>query len=87
MDYIFPIFRKYGHDNTYFRINSKENFDELMIIGSFFIFKNQQAQIFPEFTMIIDMIENQNNNWHAISADDFDAKLTLCQENLTEKKL
>ena len=85
MNYDFPIYRKYGHDKTYFRINSKENFDELMIIGSFYIYRNQQAQICPEFTMIIDMIENQNDNWHAISADDFDAKLNFCQEELTEK--
>lgn len=86
MDFEFPLYRKYGHDNTYFRINSKENFDEIMIIGSFYIYKNQQAQIFPEFTMIIDMIENQNNNWLAISANEFDSKLEYCENNLKEKK-
>jgi len=85
MDYEFPIYRKYNHDNTYFKINSKENFDELMIVGSFFIFRNQQAQILPEYTMIIDMIENANNNWLAITKDDFEFKLSYCNNELNEK--
>ena len=85
MDYDFPIYRKYSHDNTYFKINSKENFDELNIIASFYIYKNQQAQIFPEFTMIIDMIENQNNNWVSIEEEAYEAKLNYCKSELKEK--
>lgn len=87
MNYNFPIYRKYSHDKTFFRINSKENFDELNIIGSFYIYRNQQAQIFPEFTMIIDMIENQNNNWKKISENEFEDRLAYCEENLKEKNI
>lgn len=87
MIYNFPIFRKYSHNRTYFRINSKENFDELTIIGSFYIFRNQQALIYPEFTLIIDMIENHNNNWISINENEFEEKFTYCQNELTEKKL
>lgn len=87
MNYNFPIFRKYNHGNTFFKINSKENFDELNIIGSFYIYRNQQAQIFPEFTMIIDMIENENNNWESITEKEFDEKLENCKLSLKERHL
>lgn len=85
MNFNFPLYRKYAHDKTFFRINSKENFDELTIIGSFYIYRNQQAQIFPEFTMIIDMIENSNNNWIDISEQEFEGKLNECRIERTEK--
>lgn len=85
MNFNFPLYRKYAHDKTFFRINSKENFDELTIIGSFYIYRNQQAQIFPEFTMIIDMIENSNNNWIDISEQEFEGKLNECRMERTEK--
>jgi hypothetical protein len=82
----YPVYLKYDHERTYFKINSKENFDELNIIGSYYIYRNQQAQIFPEFAMIIDMLENLENKWTAISAIEFDEKLRYCQENLKERK-
>lgn len=85
MNFNFPLYRKYAHDKTFFRINSKENFDELTIIGSFYIYRNQQAQIFPEFTMIIDMIENNNDNWVAISEQEFEEKLDECRSTRSEK--
>lgn len=87
MNYKFPLFRKYSHDKTYFKINSKENFDELMIIGSFYIFRNQQARILPEYTLIIDMIENEANNWLEINELEFEEKLAFCKNELTEKTL
>ena len=85
MEYNFPLFRKYNHDNTYFKINSKENFDELNIVGSFFMFRNQQAQIFPEFALIIDMIENANEHWVSISEAEFEEKMNKCKTELKEK--
>ena len=86
MNYHFPLFLKYAHERTYFKINSQENFDELNIIGSFYIYRNQQAQIFPEFAMIIDMIENKNGNWIVINEEEFEEKLEFCKHTLREKK-
>ena len=87
MNYDFPIYRKYDNDKSFFRINSKENFDELIVIGSFYIFRNQQALILPEFIMIVDMIENANNHWITISEAEFNEKLNFCQKELSEKTL
>jgi len=87
MNYDFPIYRKYSHDKTYFRINSKENFDELIIIGSYYIYRNQQALILPEFIMIVDMIDNLNNHWLPISESEFEEKLSYCRSELSEKTL
>ena len=87
MSYQFPIFRRYLHGNTYYRINSQENFDELMVIGKFFVYKNFQARILPEYQLIIDLIDNAENRWEIIEAKDFDKKLDFCKTNLREKKL
>ena len=87
MSYQFPIFRRYLHGNTYYRINSQENFDELMVVGKFFVYKNFQARILPEYQLIIDLIDNVENRWEIIEAKDFDKKLDFCKENLKEKKL
>ena len=57
-----------------------------MLIGKHYIFRNMEATIFPEFAMIIDMIENENDHWVAISREEFDAKLAECEEKLTKKE-
>ena len=83
MNFNFPIYRKYDHGKTYFRINSKENFDELMIVGKHYLLRNNEAKIFPEFALIIDMIENDKGHWIAIEEEEFNSVLEDCRENLT----
>lgn len=87
MNYQFPLFRRYLHGNTYYRINSQENFDELMVIGKFYVYKNFQARILPEYQMIIDLIDNAENRWEIIDAEEFENKLVYCRKKLKEKKL
>lgn len=87
MSYQFPLYRRYLHGNTYYRINSQENFDELMVVGKFFIFKNFQARILPEYQLIIDLIDNMENRWEIIKEQDFNKKLDFCKTNLKEKNL
>jgi len=86
MSYQFPIFRRYKHGNTFYRINSVENFDELMIIGMYFVFTNHQANILPEYQMIIDLLDNAGNRLENIDVEVFEAKLDFCKKNLKEKK-
>ena len=87
MSYQFPLYRRYLHGNTYYRINSQENFDELMVVGKFFVFKNFQARILPEYQLIIDLIDNMENRWEIIKEQDFNKKLDFCKTNLKEKNL
>lgn len=87
MSYQFPLYRRYLHGNTYYRINSQENFDELMVVGKFFVFKNFQARILPEYQLIIDLIDNMENRWEIIEEQDFNKKLDFCKTNLKEKNL
>ena len=87
MDIQFPQYRRYLHGNTYYRVNSLENFDELMVVGKFYVFRNFQARILPEYQMIIDLIDNAENRWEVIGKEDFEKKLEFCRKNLSEKKL
>lgn len=81
----FPLFRRYTHGNTYYRINSKDKFDELMVIGKFYVLKSFQAKILPEYQLIVDLIDNVDNRWETIAEKDFDIKLEFCKNNLNEK--
>jgi hypothetical protein len=87
MSYQFPLFRRYLHGNTYYRINSQDNFDELMVIGRFYVLKDFQAKILPEYQLIVDLIENVDNRWETITEKDFDIKLDFCKKNLKKKVL
>jgi hypothetical protein len=87
MSYQFPLFRRYLHGNTYYRINSQDNFDELMVIGRFYVLKDFQAKILPEYQLIVDLIDNVDNRWETIAEKNFDIKLDFCKKNLKEKIL
>jgi hypothetical protein len=56
-DFIFPIYRKYKHGRNYFKINSKNQFEEFQIIGSKKIHHVIDAKQFPELNFIIDLIK------------------------------
>ena len=58
-----------------------------MVIGNFYVYKNFQARILPEYQMIIDLIDNAENRWELIELEDFEKKLDYCREKLKEKKL
>lgn len=49
--------------------------------------RNQQASILPEYILIVDMIENQANNWVEISENEYEDKLAYCKKELKEKTL
>ena len=78
----FPIYRKYSHNRTYFKITSEKNFEELNIIGKTYSLHNFQSKILPDRLFIQDMIDNRNNHWDEISEEEYDQKKTYCTEKL-----
>lgn len=87
MAFVFPMFRRYSNRRNYYRINSTDNFDELLIIGNQYVYSNFQANILPEFQLVVDLIENADQRWEPITEKDFEEKLAECQATKTEKKL
>lgn len=59
----FPIYRKYAHNKTYFKINSEKEFVETTILGKKYTTTTITAKILPEYNYILDLINNENKNW------------------------
>lgn len=84
---LFPIYRKYKHNRTFFKINSPEDFEELNILGSSYQYKHFKVRIFTDRLFIQDMIDNTKHHWVEITSNEYEGKKTFCMENLTLVKL
>jgi hypothetical protein len=54
---IFPVFRKYSDNLTYFRIDSDSEFIELKRLGNYFSKTKVTAKIFTDKVYIKDLID------------------------------
>jgi len=69
----FPVYRKYPNDKSYFRITSKDRFDELKVTGSLIELYLFEAKIHPDRMFISDMMAMENGHWVESSASEFEA--------------
>lgn len=63
-------------------MNSAEQFEELQLIGKKYALHTIIAKILPERVLIGDMIANENGLYQASSAEEWEAQLKFCKENL-----
>lgn len=73
----FPVYRKYTNNDTYFKILSENEFEELQFIGPqphLFIITARQ---YPERLRIMDMIACKDEIWKSISEDEYNLKRKL----------
>ena len=82
----FPVYRKYPHNRTYFKIYSETEFEEIQLIGKYYQIKLNKATILPDRNFIYDMLHDYQNNWIEISAEEYVQFFQQCQKNLTEIK-
>lgn len=54
----FPIFRKLRNDRAFYKINSAEHFEELMVLGEKVHHFSTKAVQYPEKLRIMDMIDH-----------------------------
>ena len=78
----FPVFRKYSHNRTFFKINSDKNFEELNLIGKTYTLRHFEVKIFSDRVFIQDMIENKDHYWTEISEGEYEEKKAYCLEEL-----
>lgn len=75
----YPLYRKYAHERTYFKVISDSEWEEMHILGSNHSLHQFKATILPERNYIYDLTYDYHNNWIAIEADEYEfvkAKLT-----------
>jgi hypothetical protein len=69
---MFPLFRKYSHNRTFFKILSESEFEEINLIGNYYTELHFCADIYPDKLMIQDMINNPMF-WKQSTEEEFEA--------------
>ncbi len=78
----FPVFRKYAHERTFFKINSLNDFEELNIIGNYYSISHFEVKIFSDRTLINDMISNTGNYWKDSKKEEYESMKEYCLNKL-----
>ena len=67
----FPQYRKYKNMETYFKIISEKEFEEIKVVGKKYILHTVKAEQYPERLRIQDMLENEEELWDVITEEEF----------------
>lgn len=68
----FPLYRKYSHNKTFFKVISNEEFEEVQIQGNGIKKYRFIARILPDRNYIQDLIANKDRNWIEIEAEEYE---------------
>lgn len=69
----FPQYRKYKNGLSYFKITSKEYFEEYKLVGNKLEYYQIKAKILPDRNYIQDMLLNYESFWEKIGKQEFSA--------------
>jgi len=69
----YPQYRKYSHGKTFFKVLSKDEFEEIQLIGSKIILHKFKAKILPDRNYISDLTFNYKENWVEISSTEYES--------------
>lgn len=69
---IFPVYRKYKNNKSYFKISDKENFQEIKVIGSRYFVSNIKAKLYPEKMFILSLLSVEEAVADPIEAAEYD---------------
>jgi len=70
----FPQYRKYKNIETYFKIISENEFEELSLLGKKFVKRTIEAKQYPEMLRIQDMLNCTEGTWEVIEKEIYLAK-------------
>ncbi|CAG5085253.1 hypothetical protein [Parvicella tangerina] len=76
----FPVYRKYTNKNTFFKILSENEFEEISQLGNQLVSYHVIAHQYPEQLRIMDMIGCKDDIWCEISKDEYEKTKKLFQQ-------
>jgi len=79
---VFPQYRKYKNNKSYFKITSSDSFEEISSIGSKFFFTNYTAKILPDRNLISDMLVNYGDHWLIIDEEEYNSIIFALNQKL-----
>jgi hypothetical protein len=68
---VYPQYRKYPNNRSFFKIISEKEWEEIQLIGSRFILHTYEVKILPDRNFIYDMTFDYENNWEKISEEEY----------------
>jgi len=69
---IYPQYRKYPHERSYFKIISADEWEELHISKDRVSIHSFTAKILPDRNYIYDLTFDYKNNWIAIDEEEYE---------------
>lgn len=69
----YPQFRKYKNGKVFFKIISNNEWEEVQVIGSNFIFHQFSVNIMPDRNFIYDMTFDYERNWIKILENEYES--------------
>ncbi|MBL0046505.1 MAG: hypothetical protein IPP32_00170 [Bacteroidetes bacterium] len=82
MEAKYPVYRKYEHNRTFFKVLSKDEFEELQIIGHHYSIHLIKAKILPDRNFIYDLTFDFKLHWLEIKEAEYSTVLANCEKNL-----
>lgn len=67
----YPQYRKYKNNQSYFKIISKNEFEEIKRESNIWKIYVFEAKILPDRNFIYDMTFDYHNHWEVITANEF----------------
>ena len=82
---MFPIYRKYINNKSYFKVFDSESFEEIQVLGSNYWVYEFKAKILPDRYFIKDLIEMEGERWMDISAEVYNDFKSSCERNFEKR--
>ena len=71
-DIVFPLYRKYKNEKSFFKITSISSFEEIIFMRNKATLHLFEAKILPDRNYILDMIYNYEPYWSLSSKEEFE---------------
>lgn len=82
---MFPIFRKYSNNKSFFKVFDADSFEEIQVMGSNYWIYSFVAKILPDRNFIKDMIEMEGGGWIEISERTYNAFKENCEKEFNKQ--
>ena len=82
---MFPVYRKYINNKSYFKVFDSESFEEIQILGNNYWVHEFKAKILPDRYFIKDLIEMEGERWVEISAEDYNDFKNKCRREFNKR--
>jgi len=80
-DIVFPLYRKYANNRSYFKIISETEFEELQVFGNRCSIYSFKANIYPDHVRIQDMILG-GLYWQKSNEEEYECIKKHCEQYL-----